>query len=112
MTEREKAYLIYKLLDDAGVPDSPDFNVEEWAALCEEAPMTFDIFVSCLEKCTDGNYSECYFGILNQFPEYGDQYDKYVEEKYGIKPMTPEEVEESWLRFKDAMSKKYGDDFK
>lgn len=111
MTEQEKAYLIYKLLTDNSIPDAPDFTTEEWAALCEEAPMTFEIFVSCIEKCTDGNYAECYFEIMEQFPEYEDQLDKYLEEKYGIKPMTPEEVEESLQRFKIKMRKKYGEDF-
>lgn len=100
MTDKEKAYCLWKLLDDAGVPDSPDFTDEEWAGLCEEGPMTFDLFISALEKCIEGNYAECYFDILQQFPEYEDELDKYFEEKHGIKKMTPEEIEESWQRFK------------
>ena len=100
MTEREAAYKLWKMLDDAGVPDSPNFTNEEWAGLCEEAPMTFELFISCIEKCVEGKYVECYFDIIQQFPEYEDQFLDYLEKKDGIKKMTPEEVEESWLKFK------------
>ena len=100
MTDQDKNYLIYKLLTDDSIPDAPDFTDEEWAGLCEEAPMTFELFISCIEKCIEGNYCECYFEILEQFPEYESLFDKYMKEQYGIEKMTPEEVELKWLEFK------------
>ncbi len=100
MTNKEKAYIIYKLLTDDSIADAPDFTEEEWDGLCGEAPMSFEMFISCLEKCAEGNYAECYFEILEQFPEYKDQLDDYYEREHGIKKMTPEETNKKWLEFK------------
>lgn len=92
MTEQEKLYAIYNLLGDTGVPDSPDFTDEEWAGLCEEAPMTSELFISSLEKCIEGHYTDCYFMILEQFLEYKNELDKHLEEIHRINKMTPEET--------------------
>ena len=111
ISDRELAKLIYKLVNDKSIPDTPDFTGEEWAALCEESPMSFELFISCIEKCVDGNYGECYFDIIHQFPEYEDQFSEYLEKNYDMKPMTPEEVEEKLQSFKEDMREKYGEDF-
>lgn len=108
MINDEKAEVLRKLLLDENIPDTPDFTDEEWDALCEEAPMTFELFISCLEKSAEGGYVECYCEILEQFPEYKDQLDEYFERVHGFKKMTPEELEEGAQKIKQRILEKYG----
>ena len=54
-----------------GGDNLPDWSDQEWAALCEEVPMTQELFESCLNACAEaGNLAE-FVELFGRFPECG-----------------------------------------
>ncbi len=95
-------------LDELDLPECPDFTDEEWAALDEDIPMSPELYISCIEKCLEGDYTLKYVDIIDQFPEYTPVLDAYFEKKHGIKPTTPEESEAALRKFKERLLRERG----
>lgn len=78
----EMKFIIESLLNDDRIPDAPDFDDEQWAALCEEAEMTEEIFDSCLYRCHSDGYGVIFFSIVKQFPQFAPKYSQDVLDAY------------------------------
>lgn len=98
---KEMQYLIDCLLNDERIPDSPDFTEKEWAALCEEAEISEEIYDSCLQRCHNDNNGVMFISIVNQFPQYNPKYSKEIIEKH----------KRQWEKEKKEYIAKYGTEY-
>lgn len=106
----------------ASTGDVPDFSDQEWAALCEEAPMTQGLFERCLLTCAEaGNILE-FFDLFRRWPEHGrvwceqldkglDTWDAYLEAQ-GVEPkkLTDDDIRTHWTAFKARVRDELGDE--
>lgn len=121
MNEDEKKEFTMDFLEEAlrMFGDTPDFSDQQWAALCEEAPMTQEIFDSCATTCAEaGNILE-FFELFQRWPDLGeawcsqlnkglDAWNAYLELQ-GTK-ISDEEIKIRWIAFKGRVWDELGDD--
>ena len=122
MSEDEKKEFTMDFLEEAlsMFGDTPDFSDQEWAALCEEAPMTQELFDSCAAACAEaGNILE-FFELFQRWPDFGevwcsqldkelDAWDAYLESQ-GTEPkrLTDEDIQARWTAFKGRVRDELG----
>ena len=88
---------------------------EENAAIEHQLPMTQELFEQCVDHCTQiGAYFRMTC-LLNEYPEFAEEYARKIEEEVEdsnieIPESTPEELEASWQRFCTKVRAKYGED--
>lgn len=119
MDKREYTYEVLRIL--LGGDNTPDYTEQEKAARNKQAPMTQELFASCLNRCAEaGNIPE-FFDLFDDFPGCGeiwcDQLEKemegldiHLEARKKIKMPTNEERQARWLALRERIRKKYGDE--
>ena len=81
MDKREFTHEAIRIL--LGGDNTINYTEQEKAARNKQAPMTQELFASCLNRCAEaGNIPE-FFDLFDDFPDYGeiwcDQLDKEME---------------------------------
>lgn len=119
MDKREYTYEVLRIL--LGGDNTPDYTEQEKAARNKQAPMTQELFASCLNRCAEaGNIPE-FFDLFDDFPGCGeiwcDQLDKeiqtiniHAEVRKKMINLTDEERQMRWASFRERIREKYGDD--
>lgn len=88
---------------------------EENAAIEHQIPMTQELFEQCVDHCTQiGAYFRMTC-LLNEYPEFAEEYARKIEEEVENSDVempepTPEELEASWQRFCTKVRARYGAD--
>ena len=113
MDERE--YTLNFLGKLLGADNLPDWSDQEWAALCEEVPMTQELFESCLDACVEaGNLAE-FVELFGRFPECGKVWTEELDaitaflEVEEVK-LSDKDIQAHWTAFRDRMRDEYGDE--
>lgn len=112
-------YTMNFLREMLGGDNLPDWSDQEWAALCEEAPMTQELFESCLNACAEaGNLAE-FVELFERFPECGkvwtEELDKELDaitaflEVEEVK-LSDKDIQARWTAFRNRMRDEYGDE--
>lgn len=120
MDKKEYTYNFLRQL--LGGDNLPDWSDQEWAALCEETPMTQELFESCLNACAEaGNLAE-FVELFGRFPECGkvwaEELDKELDaitafleaEGKEVKKLSNEDIQARWTDFRNRIRDEYGDE--
>ena len=112
-------YTLNFLREMLGGDNLPDWSDQEWAALCEEAPMTQELFESCLNACAEaGNLAE-FVELFGRFPECGkvwaEELDKELDAitaflEVGEVKLSDKDIQARWTAFRNRMRDEYGDE--
>lgn len=109
LTDREKERLA------EFVREAIYLTEEENAAIEHQVLMTQELFEQCVDHCTQiGAYFRM-MCLLNEYPEFAEEYVRKIEEEIEnsgveVPESTPEELQAGWQRFCIKVREKYGED--
>lgn len=63
------------------IKDVSVFTVDEWEAINKRCPMTYEMFINCIEKCILSQIDDILFELLNEYSDFVDKYAESIEEK-------------------------------
>lgn len=63
------------------IKDISVFTLDEWEAINKVCPMTYEMFINCIEKCIFSQIDDILFELLNEYSDFVDKYAESIEEK-------------------------------